>query len=239
MPAAPLRLASDRALAARRAELAVARSVLGRHHRVVDEDDPAAHRFVGRRLAARRRCRSRPLRPRSRAPASRRYCRARSRPARCGKGETISARSSPRTQTGMSNGSIWTLVKPNAVSRRTAHVRAARLGLGAGLALADLGGEALDQVPGDRVAGQRRVAQRRGAVADRLGGGEGGEGEARAGGAFSSRGSSQGASRTEGAREVVSSPGAGVSRLPRGARRCRSSQRFISHKVWPADSRAR
>ena len=42
----------------------------------------------------------------------------------CGKGETISARSSPRTQTGMSNGSTWTLAKPSAVSRRTAQSRA-------------------------------------------------------------------------------------------------------------------
>ena len=42
----------------------------------------------------------------------------------CGKGETISALSAPRVQTGMVNGSTWTLAKPIAVSRRTAQSRA-------------------------------------------------------------------------------------------------------------------
>ena len=73
---------------------------------------------------ARRRCRSRPPRPRSPAAASRPNCRARSGRRRCGKGETISACSAPRTQTGMSNGSTWTLLKPSALSRRTAQSRA-------------------------------------------------------------------------------------------------------------------
>ena len=41
-----------------------------------------------------------------------------------GKGETISARSSPRIQTGMSNGSTRTLEKPKAVRCRTAQSRA-------------------------------------------------------------------------------------------------------------------
>src|ERR1051325_10477104 len=52
-----------------------------------------------------------------------------------------------------------------------------RLRLGAREPLADLGGDALDEVPGDGVAVQRRVAQLGGAAADALGGREGGEGE--------------------------------------------------------------
>ena len=95
----------------------------------------------------------------------------------CGKGETISARSSPRTQTGISNGSTWTLAKPSSVSRRTAQARARASASVPGLALADLGGETFQDVPGHRVAGERGVAQGRGPVRDRLGESEGGKSE--------------------------------------------------------------
>ena len=80
----------------------------------------------------------------------------------CGKGETISARSSPRTQTGMSNGSTRTLREAERGQPAHRPVARPRLGLGAGQALADLGGQAFDDVPGDRVVGERGVAQRGG-----------------------------------------------------------------------------
>ncbi len=51
-----------------------------------------------------------------------------------------------------------------------------RLRLGPGLALPDLGGEAFEKVPGDRIAIERGIAQLGGAVGPRLGGGEGGQG---------------------------------------------------------------
>ncbi len=103
----------------------------------------------------------------------------------CGKGETISARSSPRTQTGMSNGSTRTLEKPSAVSRRTAQSRARASASVPAMARPDLGGQALDDVPGQGVAGERLVAQHGGLVRGGLGEGEGREERGRAGRAFS------------------------------------------------------
>ena len=78
----------------------------------------------------------------------------------CGKGETISALSAPRVQTGMLNGSTWTLAKPIAFSLRDRPVAGARLGLGRGEPLADLGGQPFGDVPGIMVVGERIVAQR-------------------------------------------------------------------------------
>ena len=60
----------------------------------------------------------------------------------------------------MSNGSTWTLAKPIAVSLRTAQSRARASASVAGEALADLGGQALDDIPGVMVVPQRIVAQR-------------------------------------------------------------------------------
>src|SRR5258706_601621 len=58
---------------------------------------------------------------------------------------------------------------------RLAMVGPRRRGLGAGEALADLGGEAFEQVPGNRVALQRRIAQGGGSIGDGLGGCKGGK----------------------------------------------------------------
>ena len=59
----------------------------------------------------------------------------------------------------MVNGSTWTLAKPIAFSLHRP-VAGARLGLGPGEPLPDLGRQALDDVPGIMVVGERLIAQR-------------------------------------------------------------------------------
>jgi hypothetical protein len=153
--AAPLRDGDRRALAPRRAELAVAGSVLGRRHGVVDEDDLAAH--AGSGAASSSATLSKADLGLESAAGVARCCRARSHQA-LGKGETIS-RVLAAHPDRHSNGSTWTLEKP---SRQPPHRPvAAAASASVPPALADLGGQAFEHSQAS-VSSERGVAQRAG-----------------------------------------------------------------------------
>ena len=75
-------------------------------------------------------------------------------------GETISALSAPRVQTGMVNGSTWTFAKPRPVNSLHRPLARPSLRLRRGEPLADLGRETFDDVPGPMVVRERVLAQR-------------------------------------------------------------------------------
>jgi hypothetical protein len=165
-----------RALAARRAELTVAGAILGRHHAMIDEDDAAAHRRLWRRLQRGDAVEADDL---GLDPPRRRRARIaeggedqRLREGRDDLGMLLAAHPDRHVERLDMDVGEAQLGEP-------AHrpVARPRFGLGAGEALADLGGQPFEEIPGDRVGGERAIAQLGGVVADRLGGSKRGEGE--------------------------------------------------------------
>ena len=125
---------------------------------MADEHDLAADRFVGRGLERGEAVEPDQFRIDPSGRGRRRCCPSAVTTSGWGKGDRISARSSPRTHTGMSNVSTRTLAKPIAVNLAHRPVAGARLGLGPGEARADFGGQPLGDVPGIIVL-ERRIAQ--------------------------------------------------------------------------------
>ncbi len=152
---------------------AVARPVLRPRHGVVDEDDLAANCLRRAPPSNRRASRSRPAPPSMPSGGVEPLLPSAVITSGCGKGAVIHAFSSPRTQTGMSNGSTRTFAKPIAFSLRTAQSRARASASVPASRWPDLRRQAFDDVPCIIVL-QRRIAKARDLGRNGLGEGGGG-----------------------------------------------------------------